>query len=403
MFRLALRNLTRQKGRTMITLASIVFGVAALILAGGFVEDIYHQLRDATIKSRLGYLQLYRAGYYEFGRREPYDFMIEDPGAILEKVEPLPVVTEVLQRLNFTGLLNNSRTDRSVIVEGIEPDKENELASFMSVVAGRELSDDDAYAIVLGEGVATALALAPGDYVTMVATTTSGFMNSLEFEVVGVFRSFSKDFDARAVRIPIATARELLDTTALHSLVFSLTDVTYVDPLVDWLGQHVLGDRYEVKTWLELDDFYAKTVALYQSQFGVLQVIILGIVLLSVANSVSMTANERVGEFGTIRAVGHTSGYVYRLLVIENAILGTVGAALGVAVGIGLAVLISKVGIPMPPPPSSNAAYTAYIRVVPSVCVVAFLIGVVATVVSALLTCRQPTRTPIALALTRNI
>ena len=56
MFKLALRNLFRQKTRTLITLVTIVCGVAGLILAGGFVEDVYVQLRDATIKSRFGYI-----------------------------------------------------------------------------------------------------------------------------------------------------------------------------------------------------------------------------------------------------------------------------------------------------------------------------------------------------------
>src|SRR5690606_9961730 len=119
------------------------------------------------------------------------------------------------------------------------------------------------------------------------------------------------------------------------------------------------------QTWLELDDFYPKAVELYRSQFGFLQGIILGIVLLSVANSVSMTANERVGEFGTLRAIGHTARYVYRLLIVENTILGLFGATLGVAVGVGLAWAISRVGIPMPPPPNANTGYTAYIAIVP--------------------------------------
>lgn len=403
MFTLALRNLTRQKGRTLIAVSAIVSGVAALILAGGFVEDIYHQLRDVTVKSRLGYLQVYRAGYEAFGRREPYAYMIEDPQALIDRARQHPAVTDVLQRITFTSLLNNSKTDRSVVVEGIEPAKESELGSFLDTLSGRELNEADGYAMVVGEGVAAALALEPGDYVTLVATTTSGFMNALEFEVVGVFRSFSRDFDARAVRIPLATAKALLDTTAVHSLVFSLADVQYVDPVVEWLEENHLGDDFEARTWLELDDFYSKTATLYASQFGVLQFIVLGIVLLGVANSVSMTAHERIGEFGTIRALGHTSGYVYRLLVLENAILGLGGATLGVLVGMGMAELISSVGIPMPPPPGSNATYTAYIRIVPHVCAAAFAIGLSATVASAVLTCRGPARTPLAEALRRNI
>lgn len=403
MFKLALRNLFRQKVRTLITLVTIVFGVTGLLLAGGFVEDVYIQLREATIKSRFGFIQLYRAGYYQLGQREPYRYMIEEPEALIAQFKQVPGVVDVFQRLNFSAMLNNSKTDRSVVVEGVEPSKEVEFATFLSIIDGRHLTDDDTYGIVLGEGVAAALNLKPGDFVNIIANTTYGSMNSLEFEVLGIFQSFSREFDARTVRIPLSTTKELLDTTAVHSLVFSLTDVALVDPIMGWLKENVLRGEYEAKTWLELDDFYPKTVQMYQSQFGVLQLIILIIVLLSVANSVSMTANERVGEFGTLRAIGRTSGDIYRLLIIENTILGLTGSVAGLALGIGLASMISASGIPMPPPPNANVGYTAYIRIVPAVCLIAFMIGTVATVVSALLTCRRPTRIPIADALRQNI
>ena len=240
-------------------------------------------------------------------------------------------------------------------------------------------------------------------YGTLVATTTDGSMNSLEVEIVGVFRTFSKDFDARAIRIPLNAAQQLLDTAAVHSLVFSLKDVTATDDVASWLRRGLSPKKYEIKTWLELDDFYQKTVELYRRQFGVLKIIILGIVLLSVGNSVSMTANERIGEFGTLRAIGHSSGYVYKLLLIENSALGLIGATVGLLGGIGLALVISKVGIPMPPPPNANGGYTALIRILPSVCVTAFIVGLVATLASAVLVCRKPTRVPIADALRQNM
>lgn len=403
MFRLAFRNLLRQKVRNLITLASIVFGVAALVIAGGFVEDVFTQLRDATIKSRLGYLQVFKAGYFEFGRRDPYAYLITDPERLSKQFRKIPAVTDVLHRINISGLINNSKTDRAIAIEGVEPDKEKALTSFLSVIDGQALTDADETGIMIGEGVASALNLKPGDYITLIAGTTSGGMNSLELTVTGVFRSFSKEFDARTVRIPLTTAQQLIDAQAVHSFVFSLADASAVESVANFIRKHLPADKYDCKTWLELDDFYPKTVELYKSQFGVLQLIILIIVLLSVANSVSMTANERVGEFGTLRALGHTSRYVYTLLLVENSLLGLLGASIGTLLGIGLAIAISKIGIPMPPPPNANAGYTAYIRVVPMVCLASFSIGLLATFVSALLTCVTPTRKPITDALRQNI
>ena len=134
--------------------------------------------------------------------------------------------------------------------------------------------------------------------------------------------------------------------------------------------------QFEVKTWSELNDFYENTVALYQRQFGVLQLIILMMVLLSVANSVNMSVFERVGEFGTMMALGNRSGEVFRLIVTENILLGVCAAQRSVSSsGMLLAWVISAIGIPMPPPPASDLGYTAHIRVLPSTLVTSFQRG----------------------------
>jgi putative ABC transport system permease protein len=129
----------------------------------------------------------------------------------------------------------------------------------------------------------------------------------------------------------------------------------------------------------------------------------LTVVLLSVLSGVSMTVNERIGEFGTLRALGLRAGDVYRLILLENLLLGVGGAAAGLVVGVALAWGLSAIGIPMPPPPNANAGYTAYIRILPGTIAAACLIGLLATVLSAMLAGRAPGRTPIVDALRRNV
>ncbi len=65
MLKIALRNIVRQRARTALTLAAIALGVASLVLSGGFVADILLQLREATIRSQLGHLQIYKQGQFE--------------------------------------------------------------------------------------------------------------------------------------------------------------------------------------------------------------------------------------------------------------------------------------------------------------------------------------------------
>jgi len=401
--KLAFRSLFRHKGRTGLTLTAIGCGVVGLILSGGFVEDIFSQLREFTIRSRLGHLQVYHLGYNEFGQRKPFEYMIDDPAPLQEAISGVPTVNDVMKRLNFSGLLNTGRGDAPILGEGIEPEKEARFADLLQLVEGRQLGDDDDFHILVGEGVARAHSLSPGDYVTLLTNTSDGALNSLEFQVVGVFKTFSKDYDARAVRIPLPMAQELLLTPAVHSFVVSLNDTQLTDDTVEQLLERLDPEMYEVRTWYELDDFYPKTVALYKRQFGVFQIIILIMVALSVANSVNMTIFERVGELGVIRTLGFRTRKVVQLLMVENGMLGLLGSSIGVGVGLGLALLISKVGITMPPPPNSELGYTAQIQLVPVVIVMAFVTGMIATILPALWAARRASRVPLVEALGQNI
>jgi putative ABC transport system permease protein len=400
--KLAFRNIFRQRMRTALTLAAIVFGVAGLILSGGFVEDIFVQLREATIHSRLGHLQVSRAGYATFGRRSPFQYAIPEPDPLMRDLGSRPHVVLVLPRLAFAGLLGNGKANYSIIGEGVDPDKEARLGSYVTNTQGRGLRRQDRYGIVLGEGVASALKLKPGDSASILLNTPDGALNSLDFEVVGVFRTYSKDYDDRAVRINLAAAQELVATKVVHSLVVLLDDTRSTDAAVAALRRDLSPSRYEVRTWLELADFYQKTVALYRRQFGVLQIITLCMVLLTVANSVNMTIFERTGEVGTLRALGNRQHEVRRLIIVENVLLGLMGSIGGALTGVGAAYAISALGIPMPPPPNADAGYVAYIRIVPSVVAWAALAGFLAAFLASLAPARRAARLPVVDALRQN-
>lgn len=386
-----------------MTLAAVITGVTGIILAGGWVQDIYVQLGEALIHSQSGHLQIYRQGYYEAGSRSPEKYLIETPEAIQQKIATTTGVEQVTARLNFSGLLNNGKSDLPIIGEGVEPSHEVKLGSSVQITAGRQLSDEDTFGILLGKGVAQALQLKPGDPVTLLVNTLDGALNSLDFQVTGIFQSFSNDFDARAIRIPLAAAQELLGTQGVNALVISLKHTEETDQIAAQLKQSLESSGLEVKTWVELNDFYEKTVEMYKGQFGVLQIIILIMVLLSVANSVNMSIFERVGEFGTMMALGNDSHQVFRLILSENLLLGLIGGGLGVGMGVLLATAISAIGIPMPPPPNADLGYIARIQIVPSVLLLALGIGFTATVLAAILPARHVSHIPVVDALRQNI
>jgi putative ABC transport system permease protein len=403
LFRLARRNVTRQHRRTAVTLSAIVFGVAALILAGGFVADVFVQLGEALIHSKSGHVQVGREGFFGYGSRSPEKFLLDDPEGDKVFVRGLPQVESVMARIQFSGLLNNGRTDLPVIGEGVEPDLEPSVSTYMAIAAGRQIAEKDTFGVMVGEGVARALNIAPGDRVTLVVNTLEGAMNTIDLEVIGVFQTFSKEFDARAVRIRLAAAQELLYTNGVNTLVISLKRTEDTRAMVEMLRKAYRKQNYEVRSWVQLNDFYEKTVELYRRQFGVLQLVVLLLVMLSVVNIINMSVFERAGEFGTMRALGNRDRDVFVLLIAESVVLGAVGATIGVLLGIGLALVISRIGIPMPPPPNADLGYIAYIRLDALTIALAFVVGVAATVFASVIPAVKMARMAVVEQLRRAI
>ncbi|HOL65713.1 MAG TPA: ABC transporter permease, partial [Accumulibacter sp.] len=264
-FKLALRNVLRQKIRSAMTLVAIIFGVIGLVLSGGFIYDIFIQLGEAVIHSQSGHLQVTRNGYLERGSRSPQDFLIDDPTDIKKTITALPNVADAMGRIYFSGILNNGKTDLAIIGEGVEPDRESRLGTHMVITGGRQLTDRDHDGIMVGEGIARAAQLKPGDRVTLLLNTAEGALNTADFVIVGAFQTYSKEFDARAVRIPLAAAQDLLNSRGVNAIVVSLKKTDDTAAVHQQLVQQLPPTQFDVLTWQQLNDFYEKTVTLYKS------------------------------------------------------------------------------------------------------------------------------------------
>jgi putative ABC transport system permease protein len=399
----AIRNVTRQRTRALLTLASVGLGVVSLMLAAGFIDDVLWQLREATIRSQLGHFQVFAPNYVDAGRRDPLAHTLMNPREATTSLSSIPGVVTVASRLTFSGLLSNGRADIAVIAEGVEPAPEAKIGTALVMVAGKPLDDGSGPAAMVGEGVAVALKLSVGDPVTLLMSTREGALNTLDASLVGVFRSPFKDYDARAVRIKLRDAQDLAGNDSVNSLVALLEPGASFDRAFDAARRALPPDRYDVRAWWELADFYQGTEALYRRQFLVLLIIVSLMVLLGVANSINMSLHERQAEFGTVRALGYSRGAVFRQIVTESAVLGGAAALAGILLGLLLAQVISAIGIDMPPPPNSDIGYTATIRLSVWNVALAAGTGVFASIAGSVLPARRLSRMPIVDALRHAI
>ncbi|TCV82392.1 ABC transporter permease [Sulfurirhabdus autotrophica] len=402
---IAARNLTRNRRRAMAALLTVAIGVTSLVLADGFIQWIFWAMREGTIQSQLGHIQVVRPGYLNAGVANPYAFILPEKLPQRSAIESMPGVVLVAPRLSVTGLVSHGETTVAFVADGVDPKKEVKLSKALHIVDGHDLTSLTAKEVLLGRGLARSLNVKPGDTVALLATASGGGMNAVEAKVTGIFTSTNKAYDDAALRLPIGLANSLLRVSGAHAWLVLLNETDRTDAfLAQFRARFPLADnKLEFVPWYQQADFYNKTVALFSKQMNVLRLIIGFIIVLSISNMLVMNVLERTGEIGTLLAIGFKRKKILRLFAIEGILLGFIGATLGLVIGYGLAELISAIGIPMPPPPGMERGFTAEIRVTLNVVMNAFLIAFITTALAGLYPAWKASRLQIINALRHNI
>jgi len=398
------RNLFRHRGRTLSALTAIVFGVIALLIASGFIDWIYWAMRESAIESRLGHIQVMRPGYLERGSADPFGYLLPERSTVLQELETMPGIQVVTPRLSFTGLISHGEATMSFLGEGVQPDTEARVSRQLEIISGDGLSPKDEETVLLGEGLAGALGVAPGDTVVLLATTASGGINAVEMRVRGIFRTTTKAYDDVALRVPIRAARELIRAAGSHVWVVLLDKTERTSAVLNTLKARFPGARSGLQfvPWYDQADFYNKTVRLFSRQVRVVWILIAVVIVLSISNTMIMSVMERTREIGTLMALGFRRARILRQFLAEGLILGASGGLVGLAAGTALARAISAIGIPMPPPPGMATGFLGQVTVTWPLAVEAFVFALLTSVAASVYPAWKASRLEIVDALRHN-
>lgn len=401
-FRLATRNLQRNKQRTLVATLTVAFGIVAFLLAGGFIAWVFEQMREATIHSQLGHLQIVRPGYFDKGIADPYAFLLPEHSSEQQAVEHIPGFRSLSPRLAFSGLISHGDTTISFIGDGVDPARDKPVSSSVTIVSGRDLASAAENAVLLGEGLATSMAAKAGDVVVLLATAANGSASAVEVTVVGLFATSAKDYDDSALRLPLLVARKLMKVRGATSWVVLLDKTERTEDSARALAKILPAKDFEVVPWISLADFYNKTVVLFSKQVSVVKFIIGLIIILTISNTQMMSVLERTTEIGTSLAIGQRRSGVLRMFVAEGAIIGLLGGVLGVVLGYAFAQAISAIGIPMPPPPGMARGFLGQILIVPELAVDALVLALLTTLLASIMPAWKASHMNIVDALRHN-
>jgi len=384
-FKIAVRNLLRNRSRTLVAVLTVASGVAAYLVAGGFIAWIFHDMRDATIHSQLGHAQVVRPGYFQKGIADPYAFMLPAMTGDERVLAGIPGVVSVSPRLGLSGLISHDEITLPFGGEGIDPVAEQPLNKRVRILEGRDLGGLEQRQVLVGEGLARSLHARVGDTVVLLTKTVSGSAGAIELVVSGIFATVVKEYDDSAIRVPISVARKLMRVEGATSWVVLLDSDEQTETFVGSARSILSPREFEVVPWSNLADFYNKTVVLFSKQVSVIEIIIGLIIALTIGNTLTMSVLERTVEIGTSLAIGVGRGTIMRIFLLESLLIGTLGGCAGILLGWSLAMLVSSIGIPMPPPPGMAHGYVAQIIVTRELVLNGVMLALVSTSLASIL------------------
>ncbi len=412
LWRIAFRNLFRNRRRSLMTMLAIAVGAIAIVLFGAFVGFIRVALKTFTIE-KVGHLAVFRAGYFDYGGGNPAAFGIAGYGDIIRLIRDDPAIAAKLNvvtpTISLTGIAGNFaiNASKTFFGTGFVPSDRDRMLRWdeRQVFRNRRrpasgLRDDDEGRGIVGVGLARMLGLcqplgltdcpprppammaapggepepadiaalaqadraaspgsgAPGEpRLDLLAATAAGAPNVVSLVVAGAEQQGARELDDNFIAMHFALAQRLLygrgepKATAIVLQLHRTEDLAAVRArLVQLFRERHLD--LETRDFIERQPFYQQAIDMLDTIFLFIASIMGIIVLFTVVNTMGMSVMERTNEIGTSRALGVRRGGIRRMFVLEGAMLGALGATVGIVLAELIGMTFNAAGLTWVPP-----------------------------------------------------
>ncbi len=381
LLKIAWRNLFRNPRRTWASLCTVALGAAGLLIYQGFNTGVMNQYRENVIHGYTGHGQVFPKNYFGKTHETPWKEWFEDPAKVEQDIRKASDVTEAFPRVSFFSFVVKGGTTLGGRGEGVIPERENKFFTELNFISGHDLQGADE--IILGKGLAESLDAKAGDTVTLLTQTVNGQLNGADLKVAGIFHTGKKVVDDAFYRVDLTQAQQLLDTKRVEMFAISTKGVEAwprVEKEIHQANPDVEAVPFEI-----LDkDYYQNSVDFLNAQFAFIRSIILVIVAMGIFNVISTGLLERAGEMGALRANGESRSRLFKILMIENSLLGVLGGFLGICLAFVVDKTLLANGILMPPAPGITRQFMIFLDILPAHFVQALLLPMIATVLASL-------------------
>ncbi|MDC0708559.1 FtsX-like permease family protein [Stigmatella sp. ncwal1] len=386
LLRIALKNTFRKMRRSLLTAVSIFVGVFMMVLGLSFIDGLDSSVIRGQIRSDTGHFRIMAKGYLEAEEENEIGPLVEE----WEKQKASwgdSMEAQLHPRLSFPAELSNGRDGLQARGVGIEP--ESYLAAFELPVIRSAPVKPEQNPVWVGSGLAEPLGLEPGSTATLLARTRFGTYTAEEFVVAGIIRSSNAAVDSTTFFIPLKKAQELLDSA--HSVSEVVGFVPRDALALEVQSRHASTLQAQglfMQTWQERAAPVLSVNQVRRKSLNALVFLIMLVAATSIANTMVMSAFERIREIGTYRALGLQTERMAAMLMVEAGVIGVLGALMGALLG-SAAIYSMRSGIDMSSMASSgnitvSMSTMLYVDLSPARVVSSFMTGLIVAALAAL-------------------
>lgn len=354
--RIAIRNVSRNLRRSLITATAVFIGAFFIIVARSLLNGLQGSLVSGFTELQAGDLQLHRQTYLDTMDALPLDKTFEINDDLEKKISQVKEVKSYSGRIQFSGMLSNGDDTTLIIGQGIDPLNEYKVcpkASESILAGGTPVKADVPDGIVIGSSLATSLNAKVGSELTLLVNTSKGNLTAKDFKVIGISDFRLPGVSTRIIQLPISTVQTLLrmekQVTEVVIDVEELDDVSKTSKKLTNIFKPMPDNtRLAVNTWMDIGPLYVNSIELQNQVLRYIIVVLFMVMIAGIVNTMLMSVYERVREIGTMMAIGVRRKKILTMFLMESITLGFLGSVAGIGLACIAVAYYQKNGFVIP-------------------------------------------------------
>ncbi|MGK0363596.1 MAG: putative ABC transport system permease protein [Saprospiraceae bacterium] len=344
-FKLAFRNIWRNKRRTLITAAAIAFAVFIASLMTSLQKGVWDKVTDNSVNMFFGYGQIHSNGYWkEQTLNKAFDYTEEVKNAI----KNTPNIEALVPRIENFALASEGNLTRGIMLNGIDPIAENNMTSLATRMTKGEYLNFNDNAVIIAAGVAKKLKLVVGDTLVVIGQGYHGVNAAGKFPIKGIFSFGIPDLNKRLVYLPLPAAQALFGAEGkITTLALNIPNKEDVPQIISDLNNNLDTAAYEVMSWEEMIPELMEARALDEGSSNLTLYILYMLISFGIFGTVLMMTKEREYEFGILTAIGMKRILLAAVVWIETLLVGLLGSSMGILLSIPIVYYLKVNPIPM--------------------------------------------------------